>query len=61
VGLNVTLKQAERVLLAYQAAMQRSTMYVPVVQSVAMLSALKTVFGDEITVVSEESSGGSES
>lgn len=52
--LKVTSKQADQIVSAYQHEMQRSAWNAPVQMKVAMLVALKKVFGDEIEVVAQE-------
>jgi hypothetical protein len=49
--VNITLKQADQVVSAYMARMQPSSWNAPVVQAVAMLAAIKQVFGEQVTVV----------
>lgn len=49
--MNITLKQADRLVSAYMARMQDSRWGAPVIQSVAMLAAIKQVFGEEVTIV----------
>lgn len=48
--MNVTLKQADRLVSAFQVRMQANGWGKPVVtQEAAMLEALKQVFGEEVT------------